>query len=129
MPRDAALLLEIGDNLRDLGIRNLPDLLQPNDILVFNDTRVITFDEGAREEIIDRALAKQKSVSDICNELFKDYQFGLNLIKTNSGQAEFIIPKAAFDNPDKFLSDWVVRSYPHREGEAPAEPAPNQTTP
>ena len=41
VPRDAARLLEIGDNLRDLSVRDLPALLQPNDILVFNDTRVI----------------------------------------------------------------------------------------
>lgn len=41
VPRDSARLLEIGDNQRDLGVRDLPALLNPNDILVFNDTRVI----------------------------------------------------------------------------------------
>jgi S-adenosylmethionine:tRNA ribosyltransferase-isomerase len=45
VPRDAARLLEIGpetgNGLRDLGVRDLPALLRPNDILVFNDTRVI----------------------------------------------------------------------------------------
>ena len=41
VPRDAARLLEIGDGLHDLVVRDLPALLHPNDILVFNDTRVI----------------------------------------------------------------------------------------
>jgi ATP-dependent Clp protease ATP-binding subunit ClpX len=71
----------------------------------------ISFDDDAEEEIVSRALAAQKSVTDLCTELLKDYQFGLNLIKTNTGQTEFVLPKAALADPDKFLSDWVVSSY------------------
>jgi len=41
VPRDAARLLDVGDDFRDLSVRNLPELLQPGDVLVFNDTRVI----------------------------------------------------------------------------------------
>jgi S-adenosylmethionine:tRNA ribosyltransferase-isomerase len=43
-PRDAARLLMVDPRvgaLRDLGVRDLPDLLEPGDALVFNDTRVI----------------------------------------------------------------------------------------
>jgi S-adenosylmethionine:tRNA ribosyltransferase-isomerase len=42
-PRDAArlLLVEAGGALSDLCVRDLPDLLEPGDALVFNDTRVI----------------------------------------------------------------------------------------
>jgi S-adenosylmethionine:tRNA ribosyltransferase-isomerase len=40
-PRDAARLLEVGATIRDLGVRDLPDLLRPGDVAVFNDTRVI----------------------------------------------------------------------------------------
>ncbi len=40
-PRDAARLLEVGDTLADRAFRDLPQLLKPGDILVFNDTRVI----------------------------------------------------------------------------------------
>ena len=65
----------------------------------------------AVEEIVERAQHAEKSVTDLCRELFKDYQFGLNLIKTNAGQGEFVIPKSALADPDKFLSDWVVSSY------------------
>ena len=67
--------------------------------------------DDATEEIITRAQQAHKSVSSICNELFKDYQFGLNLIKTNTGQTEFQIPATALADPDKFLSDLVVSSY------------------
>jgi ATP-dependent Clp protease ATP-binding subunit ClpX len=68
----------------------------------------------AVEEIIERAQHANKSVTDLCRELFKDYQFGLNLIKSNADQTEFVIPKSALADPDKFLSDWVVSSY-HKE--------------
>ncbi|MEQ9144877.1 MAG: tRNA preQ1(34) S-adenosylmethionine ribosyltransferase-isomerase QueA [Parvibaculaceae bacterium] len=43
-PRDAARLLVIGPEtgrLRDAGVRELPDFLEPGDVLVFNDTKVI----------------------------------------------------------------------------------------
>ncbi len=40
-PRDSARLLTIGEGLADRAVRDLPDLLQPGDLLVCNDTRVI----------------------------------------------------------------------------------------
>ncbi|MAF48794.1 MAG: tRNA preQ1(34) S-adenosylmethionine ribosyltransferase-isomerase QueA [Rhodospirillales bacterium] len=40
-PRDAARLLHVGAGLSDLGISDLPGLLDAGDMLVFNDTRVI----------------------------------------------------------------------------------------
>ncbi|MFN3461007.1 MAG: tRNA preQ1(34) S-adenosylmethionine ribosyltransferase-isomerase QueA [Oceanibaculum sp.] len=41
-PRDSARLLDIRpDRLGDCGVLDLPDLLNPGDLLVFNDTRVI----------------------------------------------------------------------------------------
>ncbi len=51
-PRDTArLLLLDGDRTEDRSVRDLPDLLQPGDCLVFNDTRVIPAQlEGRRGE-------------------------------------------------------------------------------
>jgi S-adenosylmethionine:tRNA ribosyltransferase-isomerase len=41
VPRDAARLLHVAATLADRTIRDLPDLLQPGDLLVYNDTRVL----------------------------------------------------------------------------------------
>lgn len=41
VPRDSARLLEVAASLRDCVVRDLPALLDPGDLLVFNDTRVI----------------------------------------------------------------------------------------
>ena len=40
-PRDSAKLLNISDTLYDRRVRDLPDILQSGDVLVFNNTRVI----------------------------------------------------------------------------------------
>ncbi|WP_207479451.1 tRNA preQ1(34) S-adenosylmethionine ribosyltransferase-isomerase QueA [Arenibaculum pallidiluteum] len=40
-PRDAARLLVVDETIEDRIVRDLPDLLQPGDMLVYNDTRVI----------------------------------------------------------------------------------------
>ncbi|MGE4219632.1 MAG: tRNA preQ1(34) S-adenosylmethionine ribosyltransferase-isomerase QueA [Alphaproteobacteria bacterium] len=40
-PRDSARLLEVGPALHDRIVRDLPDILRPGDVMVFNDTRVI----------------------------------------------------------------------------------------
>jgi S-adenosylmethionine:tRNA ribosyltransferase-isomerase len=48
-PRDAARMLHVGQaGLADLGVRDLPDLLRPGDLLVANDTRVIPAQLSAR---------------------------------------------------------------------------------
>ena len=51
-PRDAArMLLVEGETLSDSGVLDLPNILRPGDVLVFNDTRVIPAQlEGKRGE-------------------------------------------------------------------------------
>jgi endopeptidase Clp ATP-binding regulatory subunit ClpX len=71
----------------------------------------IVFDEAAIRRLVERAQAERMTMSDLCAHLFKDYQFGLSLIKKNSGQARFVLTTDAVDAPDKFLSGLVVQSY------------------
>src|SRR5579863_8757509 len=40
-PRESARLLVVGEELRDRRIADLPRLLRPGDLLVFNDTKVL----------------------------------------------------------------------------------------
>ncbi len=65
VPRDSARLLRVGaGELSDHIVRDLPDLLQPGDCLVFNDTRVIPAQlEGRRGEAkIGATLHKRESL-------------------------------------------------------------------
>lgn len=71
----------------------------------------IEFDAAALERLIERAQAERMKMLDLCAHLFKDYQFGLNLIRKNTGQKKFILGRDAVDAPDRFLSDLVVQSH------------------
>jgi ATP-dependent Clp protease ATP-binding subunit ClpX len=71
----------------------------------------IIFDETAVPRLVERAQAERMRMSDLCAHLFKDYQFGLSLIKKNTGETRFILNAEAVDAPDKFLSELVVQSY------------------
>ena len=71
----------------------------------------LLLETDAAEAIVERAMTTHQPVRDICHELFKDYEFGLKLIKKNSGQTEFTLPRAAVENAEKHLSDLVLASY------------------
>ena len=71
----------------------------------------IKFDDAAIARLTERAQAERMKMSDLCAHLFKDYQFGLNLIRKNTGQKSFVLTRDAVDTPDKFLSDLVVQSH------------------
>ena len=71
----------------------------------------LDFDADGLEAVVERALAAQRPVRDFCDELFKDFEFGLKLVKKNSGQGEIILTRAAVENPERFISELVVGFY------------------
>lgn len=71
----------------------------------------LKFADEAAELLVQTALAQNKTVRDLCNERFKDFQFGLKLVSQNTGQNEFTITREVVEAPDKALSEWVVASY------------------
>ena len=71
----------------------------------------LRFDDPAVHRLAERAHAENAPVRQLCERLFKDYQFGLKLIQKNTGQSHFDLPPAAVDDPDRYISELVVRSY------------------
>jgi len=69
------------------------------------------FDDSALRRLVERAEAERMKMSDLCAHLFKDFQFGLSLIKKNTGRKNFVLDGSAVDAPDKFLSELVLKSY------------------
>ncbi|MGH9614228.1 MAG: hypothetical protein ACRD4P_14230, partial [Bryobacteraceae bacterium] len=55
--------------------------------------------------------SERMTMRDLCAHLFKDYQFGLNLVKKNTGRSKFVLGAEAVDAPDRCLSELVVQSY------------------
>ncbi len=72
---------------------------------------VLRPEEATINRIVDRAFQEHRNVRDVCAQIFKDYEFGLNLVKKNTGKNDFPIPPEALNDPDKFLSELVVGSY------------------
>ncbi len=66
--RRGSRLLHLGDGIADRIFSELPDLLRPHDLLVFNDTRVIkarlaaTKDTGGRAEILIERVQSDRGV-------------------------------------------------------------------
>ena len=71
----------------------------------------IVFDDSAIRWLVERAQIERMTMDELCGHLFKEYQFGLSLVKKNTGQTTFVLDAAAVQSPDKFLSDLVVKSY------------------
>lgn len=67
--------------------------------------------QPTRVKLIERALDSDKSLSTICEEIFRDFNHGLAIVARNSGSSNFEITPEAVENPDKFLSDLVVKSF------------------
>lgn len=86
----------------------------------------IEFDEGAINVLMEISIEEDKTIRAICEDRFKDFQHGLQIISRNTGKKLFVINESVVRNPDASLSDWVVASFKERKeaddqdaGEAP----------
>jgi len=77
----------------------------------------IRFTEEAVARIVQRASEVNMSASDWCEKVFKDYQFGLGLMKGEAEERVFELPVEAVENPDQYLSQQVLQSYRKQENE------------
>ena len=70
----------------------------------------LEFKPLAVDALIDEASQQDRTIQSLCEEKFRDYEHGLTIINRNTGQTAFRLGKLAVENPDKELSNWVVRS-------------------
>lgn len=71
----------------------------------------ISLADEAMSRLVQMASEQARSVFQVARQHFRDYQFGLKLIQKNTGQSKFLLSEAAVNDPDKFLSELVVKSY------------------
>ena len=69
------------------------------------------FTDEAVSILGEEAASQTRSALQICQQRFKDYQFGLKLIQKNTGRSEFELGVDAVADADKFLSECIVQSY------------------
>jgi ATP-dependent Clp protease ATP-binding subunit ClpX len=83
----------------------------------------LTFTAGALSALCDTSLDQKRSPRVLCDELFRDFPFGLKLIARNTGKTRFSLTKTAIETPDKTLSKWVTESYKNTDESAPSNGA------
>src|ERR1700730_11358956 len=85
---------------------------------VFSQKHGVQFDiqEAAIAKIVERAREAGTNVTEFCNNLFKDYPYGLKLLRDRDANLKFTVPVSALDDPDKFLSERVVEFYRQGKG-------------
>ena len=71
----------------------------------------LVLSDEALARLTEEAGAQGRSLLQLCRQRFRDVQFGLKLIQKNTGRARFELGPEAVGDPDKYLSDLVVRSY------------------
>jgi hypothetical protein len=69
----------------------------------------IELSDGAVSCLIAQAEKERIHMRDLCAKLFRDYEFGLKLLRKND--EVLVITEEAIEDPDKFLSEWLVRTY------------------
>lgn len=71
----------------------------------------LAFDSAAVARMTALAAETGKSIPELCAGRFRDFHFGLQLVRKNTGQTVFPVTAEAIDDPDKYLSGLVVASY------------------
>jgi endopeptidase Clp ATP-binding regulatory subunit ClpX len=82
----------------------------------------LVFSDEAVSRLAAQAAEQGRSLLPLCRQRFRDVQFGLKLIQKNTGQERFELGVKAVEDPDKFLSDLVVRSYRASSGDSAGDP-------
>jgi S-adenosylmethionine:tRNA ribosyltransferase-isomerase len=115
--RSASRLLEVGNTaLQDRQILDLPGLLQPEDVLIFNDTRVLRArlyghkaSGGQVEVLIERPLGEQEALAKL--RVSKPPRPGSRLTLAQSFEVEVVARLGEFWQlrfpPEKSVLDWL----------------------
>jgi hypothetical protein len=78
----------------------------------------LVLDAEALAKLAEEAANQGRSLLQLCRQRFRDVQFGLKLIQKNTGRTRFELGVEAVEDPDKYMSDLVVRSYRDEAGDA-----------
>ncbi len=71
----------------------------------------IRFLEDALLELARLALHGSEEPLIVCRKIFQNYHHGLKLVMERTGSHEFVIPKEAVQNPEKYLNDMIQQTY------------------
>jgi len=71
----------------------------------------MTFDDGAIDELIKRAIETGQEAGQLAFQLAKKLEYGLKLVRDRSGVDHFTITREAAEDMEKYINDLVKRYY------------------
>ena len=71
----------------------------------------ISFDEGAVDELIRKAVDTGQEADVLASQLVKKLEYGLKLVKDRSGTDLFVITRDAVTDMERYINDLVKRYY------------------
>jgi ATP-dependent Clp protease ATP-binding subunit ClpX len=71
----------------------------------------IRFLDEAVLELARLALRGSEEPLIVCRKIFQNYHHGLKLVMERTGSQEFLIPKEAVQNPEKYLNEMIQQTY------------------
>ncbi|MBD3184173.1 AAA domain-containing protein, partial [Candidatus Poribacteria bacterium] len=71
----------------------------------------LSFSDEAAGLISQKSEETQKDIKGVCDEILIDFEYGLNLIKRNTGKTEFTITKEVILDPSGTLDKWFKEYY------------------
>ena len=68
---------------------------------------LLKFSPGAAAKLVELAADAGKSIPAFCAGYFKDFHYGLDLIKRNNGQTEFKLNATQVLHPQQTITNWM----------------------
>jgi ATP-dependent Clp protease ATP-binding subunit ClpX len=101
---------EAVSQLRELGAAHAGEVIAFAERFQREHGLLLDFDSDALAAVAARAQREGMHVEAMCAKLFKDYPFGLKFVTRNTGETRFVISTEAVANPDKYVSELVVKA-------------------
>ncbi len=71
----------------------------------------LSFPKDAAEVLLDMCIDTGKSVRGLCEDRFRDFEYGLKLIARNTGRTTFSVTRKLIENPSEELSKRIAKSF------------------
>lgn len=71
----------------------------------------IEFDDDAVDALVGLSVSSGKTIRALCEERFRDFMHGLELVARNTDRTSFVITSGIVENPDAEISKWIKDSY------------------
>jgi len=71
----------------------------------------ISFDDGAVDELIRKAVDTGREAGSVASQLVKKLEYGLKLVKDRSGSDLFLINREAVTDMERYINDLVKKYY------------------